>query len=101
MMAVNSPISHPLQSLERVLERISLEDLVYHRLKPVFERLDLAQVESFYKFVLGQVERPLIRLALEKSSGNQSQAAKILGINRNTLRKKMTQLGIDADNSEG
>ncbi|MCA9524278.1 MAG: Fis family transcriptional regulator [Myxococcales bacterium] len=101
MMAVNSPISHPLQSLERILERISLEDLVYHRLKPVFDRLDLAQVDSFYKFVIGQVERPLIRLALEKSNGNQSQAAKILGINRNTLRKKITQLGLDSDAGDG
>ena len=59
------------------------------------DRLDLAQVDSFYKFVIGQVERPLIRLALEKSNGNQSQAAKILGINRNTLRKKITELGIE------
>jgi len=45
--------------------------------------------------VLEQVERPLIRFVLEKTRGNQVRAADILGINRNTLRKKITELGIE------
>jgi two-component system nitrogen regulation response regulator GlnG len=45
--------------------------------------------------VLVQVERPLIRFVLEKTKGNQVRAADILGINRNTLRKKIHELGID------
>jgi two-component system nitrogen regulation response regulator GlnG len=45
--------------------------------------------------VLEQVERPLIRFVLEKTRGNQVRAADILGINRNTLRKKIQELGID------
>jgi two-component system nitrogen regulation response regulator GlnG len=44
--------------------------------------------------VLHQMERPLLRIILEKTGGNQLQAAKILGINRNTLRKKITTLRI-------
>ena len=45
--------------------------------------------------VLEQVERPLIRLILEKTRWNQVKAADILGINRNTLRKKINELGIE------
>ena len=48
-----------------------------------------------YAMVLEQVERPLIRFVLEKTRGNQVRAADILGINRNTLRKKITELGIE------
>ncbi|OGW76751.1 MAG: hypothetical protein A3I73_05425 [Omnitrophica bacterium RIFCSPLOWO2_02_FULL_45_16] len=42
------------------------------------------------------VEKPLIEQTLEKTAGNQSKAAKILGINRNTIRSKIKKLGIDA-----
>ena len=44
--------------------------------------------------VLPQLERPLLRLILEETKWNQQKAAKILGINRNTLRKKIETLGI-------
>lgn len=42
------------------------------------------------------VEKPLIEQTLEKTAGNQLRAAKILGINRNTIRSKIKKLGIDA-----
>ena len=45
--------------------------------------------------VLHQMERPLIRIVLEKTRGNQVRTAEILGINRNTLRKKIQTLAID------
>jgi len=41
------------------------------------------------------MERPLIRIILEKTRGNQVRTAEILGINRNTLRKKIQTLGIE------
>jgi two-component system nitrogen regulation response regulator GlnG len=41
-----------------------------------------------------EVEMPLIMLALQAVGGNQMQAARMLGINRNTLRKKMLALGL-------
>ena len=50
---------------------------------------------SLYKYVLEEVERPLIERALERTYGNQLKAARILGINRNTIRTKIKKLGID------
>ena len=50
---------------------------------------------GLYDRVLREIERPLISLTLSATSGNQLQAAKILGLNRNTLRKKINELRID------
>jgi two-component system nitrogen regulation response regulator GlnG len=46
--------------------------------------------------VMAAVERPLFEVVLEESGGNQLRAARILGLNRNTLRKKITELGVAA-----
>jgi two-component system nitrogen regulation response regulator GlnG len=51
--------------------------------------------DGLYDRVLAEVERPLLQLSLAAVRGNQLKAAKMLGINRNTLRKKLTTLGID------
>ena len=48
-----------------------------------------------YDRVLREVERPLLSLALEVSRGNQIKAAALLGLNRNTLRKKIRELDIE------
>ncbi|PZP83662.1 MAG: nitrogen regulation protein NR(I) [Azospirillum brasilense] len=50
---------------------------------------------GLYERVLEQLERPLLLHTLRATNGNQIKAAEILGINRNTLRKKMRLLGID------
>jgi two-component system nitrogen regulation response regulator GlnG len=50
---------------------------------------------TLYKYVLEAIEKPLIERALERTYGNQLKAAKILGINRNTMRTKIKKLGID------
>jgi two-component system nitrogen regulation response regulator GlnG len=50
---------------------------------------------GLYTRVMQEVERPLLKTTLKAVMGNQKKAAEILGINRNTLRKKMTELGID------
>ena len=44
--------------------------------------------------VLKNVERPMLEIVLDRAEGNQTVAAQMLGINRNTLRKKLTQLKI-------
>ncbi|MFA6349426.1 MAG: helix-turn-helix domain-containing protein [Candidatus Omnitrophota bacterium] len=48
-----------------------------------------------YKTVVEAVEKPLIEHALERSEGNQLKAARILGINRNTIRSKIRKLAIN------
>ena len=47
-----------------------------------------------YKTIIEAVERPVIEKALERTFGNQLKAAKILGMHRNTLRAKISKLGI-------
>jgi len=49
---------------------------------------------GLYQRVLREVERPLITLTLQATNGNQIKAAEILGLNRNTLRKKIRDLNI-------
>ncbi len=49
---------------------------------------------GLYGRVIQEVEIPLISIALEECGGNQLRAAALLGLNRNTLRKKMRELGL-------
>ncbi|WP_375381982.1 nitrogen regulation protein NR(I) [uncultured Sphingomonas sp.] len=51
---------------------------------------------TLYERIVGEVERPLIEAMLARFNGNQLRAARALGINRNTLRKRLDTLGIDA-----
>ncbi|KQN32821.1 nitrogen regulation protein NR(I) [Sphingomonas sp. Leaf38] len=53
---------------------------------------------TLYERVIGEVERPLIEAMLARHGQNQLRAARALGINRNTLRKRLDTLGIDIDN---
>jgi len=53
---------------------------------------------GLYDRILPLVEKPLIELTLRATGGNQVKAALVLGINRNTLRKKIGELGIEVDN---
>jgi two-component system nitrogen regulation response regulator GlnG len=55
---------------------------------------------GLYDRVLAEVERPLIQQALTATKGNQIRAAAVLGINRNTLRKKIQTLGIRTGRSD-
>ena len=59
-----------------------------------FKDLDGEQAANIYDMVMNCVEKPVLQLVMNKAGNNQSRAADILGINRNTLRKKMLQHGI-------
>ena len=50
--------------------------------------------DGLYEHVLAEVERPLLEMALAAARGNQLRAARLLGINRNTLRKKLGERGV-------
>lgn len=53
------------------------------------------EADGLYKLVVREVERPLLQKALQVSDGNQTKAATLLGMHRNTFRKKMVELGLD------
>ena len=68
---------------------------VNESLEDYFTHLDGQPPHAIYDMVLGCVEKPMVEYILNKVGGNQSKAAEILGINRNTLRKKMAQYNLE------
>jgi Fis family transcriptional regulator len=64
-------------------------DLTEQALEAYFATLNGHAPAALYDLVMQEVERPLFRAVMSFTSGNQSQAAAILGINRGTLRKKL------------
>ncbi|MEW6678109.1 MAG: Fis family transcriptional regulator [Pseudomonadota bacterium] len=67
---------------------------VRRELDQYFKDLDGESPTGIYDMVLNCVEKPVLELILDRAGSNQSRAAEWLGINRNTLRKKMQQHGI-------
>ncbi|MCS7100341.1 MAG: Fis family transcriptional regulator [Burkholderiaceae bacterium] len=66
-----------------------MEQAVLRNLEQYFAALEGAKPHALHEMVLRAVERPLLKFALQRAGGNQSAAAELLGINRNTLRKKL------------
>ena len=62
---------------------------------------DVLPAPGLYDRMLHELERPLLALTLDATGGNQVRAADVLGINRNTLRKKLRELGIPAIRGQG
>jgi Fis family transcriptional regulator len=71
-----------------------LAEAVKRALERYFKDMDGETPHAIYDMVLKNVERPMIELVLSRADGNQTIAASMLGINRNTLRKKMQLLRI-------
>ena len=72
----------------------TIEECVLRSLTQYFEDLGGAKPHALHEMVMLAVERPLLKFALERAGGNQSAAAELLGINRNTLRKKLCGYGL-------
>ncbi|MDR1275678.1 MAG: Fis family transcriptional regulator [Candidatus Accumulibacter sp.] len=64
--------------------------VVRKALEDYFTRLDGEKASGVYSMVLKSVERPMLEIVMEKTNGKQTLAAEILGINRNTLRRKLS-----------
>lgn len=72
-----------------------LAECVKKSLDEYFKHLDGQPPHAIYDMVLGCIEKPLLEYILHKVGGNQSKAAEMLGLNRNTLRKKMAQYNLN------
>jgi len=89
-----SAIDHGPSSSEAG-EDISLADAVDRHLQSLFAAHgDRLPPDGMYDRVISEVERPLLALALGATRGNQLRAARLLGLNRNTLRKKIKDLDV-------
>ena len=55
---------------------------------------EILPADGLYQRIMKEVEKPLLELTLQSVEGNQVQASRVLGLNRNTLRKKMKDLDI-------
>ena len=76
------------------LEDLAFEEMVRAKLRALLARIDGYPVHDLYDKVVARVERPLFDLVLAHTGGNQLKAAEILGLNRNTLRKKLAERNV-------
>ena len=76
------------------MSRESIEECVRKSLEKYFRDLDGTSAHGIYDMVMRTVEKPVLEIAMKQAEGNQSHAAAILGINRNTLRKKLGEHGL-------
>jgi two-component system, NtrC family, nitrogen regulation response regulator GlnG len=73
---------------------VPLSDILGAKIREMLASFGSAEPRDLHARVLAMVEKPLFEAVLESTGGNQLKAADILGINRNTLRKKITDYGI-------
>lgn len=83
----------------RVVKKDCIRDLAFIKDKVIaFENSLFNEKKGvLYKSVIEAIEKPLIEQTLERAEGNQLKAARILGLNRNTLRAKIKKLGISTE----
>jgi DNA-binding protein Fis len=89
----------PVSAAASVAVDATLEDIIEHKLVQCVSGLREQASANLYELIVGLVEKPLLRAVLRETRGNQVRAAQILGINRNTLRKKLNEHAIDPDQS--
>ncbi|MGI9316466.1 MAG: DNA-binding transcriptional regulator Fis [bacterium] len=75
-------------------KRNRLSDCVKKSVNRYLKDLNGEDTTRLYKMVVDEVEKPLLEVVMQYSEFNQSRAARLLGINRNTLRKKLDDHGI-------
>jgi two-component system, NtrC family, nitrogen regulation response regulator GlnG len=87
----------PVSAAASVAVDATLEEIIERKLLECVRGLRERSNANLYDLIIGLVEKPLLRAVLRETSGNQVRAAQILGINRNTLRKKLTEHGVDPE----
>ncbi|MBN8763279.1 MAG: Fis family transcriptional regulator [Thiobacillus sp. 63-78] len=77
-----------------MMEENEIAACLRRSLNRYFKDLDGEAPSEIYSMVVSVVEKPLLTYILDRAEGNQTRAADMLGINRNTLRKKMREHGL-------
>jgi Fis family transcriptional regulator len=75
-------------------ETPTLQDCVRANMCTFFDDLDGTEPANLHDMLMRAVEKPLLELVMERAQNNQSRAAQWLGLNRNTLRKKLLEHGL-------
>ncbi len=76
------------------MSKESIQEVVQKSLEEYFNDLGEQQASNIYDMVVLTVEKPILEVVMLRAEGNQSHAAQMLGINRNTLRKKLQEHGL-------
>ena len=74
----------------------SIDEVVIRNLERYLRDLDGTEPQPIYEMVMAAVERPMLEVVMRHARHNQVRASEMLGINRNTLRKKRQYHGIRA-----
>ncbi len=74
---------------ETIAQDQGLQELVYGLVNRFLVENKNKSIDDLYDMILAEVEPPLLQAVMEKRRGNQLQAAKLLGISRGTIRKKL------------
>jgi len=82
-----------VDQLPNILKNVSLEDVLRAKLDGIIERFEKIE-GGITDLILSEVEKIILKIALEKTKGNKIKASKILGMNRNTLAKKIKEYKI-------
>ncbi len=97
-----APVVHDLAGLSAHAARGSLSESIEAHLEAYFSAHgDELPPPGLYQRILVEVERPMLARALAATRGNQLRAASLLGLNRNTLRKKLRDLGMERSSRRG
>ncbi|HET8578363.1 MAG TPA: sigma-54 dependent transcriptional regulator [Methylomirabilota bacterium] len=87
----------PVSAAAAVGTDASLEEIIEKKMQECVRGLRGHASANLHSLMVGLVEKPLLRAVMRETRGNQVRAAQLLGINRNTLRKKLKEHGIDPD----
>ncbi len=82
--------------LAQRLDKFALEAIVELKISRFLDQIGSYYPEDLHSLIMKKVEKPLLGQILRRTGGNQVHASKILGINRNTLRKKMKLYGFSS-----
>ena len=86
---------HRSERSEAGVRENELSSTVRKVVKQYFKDLDGEKTIDVYDMVIHCVEKPMLEVVMHHAQGNQTKAAELLGINRNTLRKKLQEHGIE------